>query len=87
LNLFGTGRTTVISVDVPSDEDVAAAFGKGDPDALRLVYQRFGATSVTTAPGIAAALLGHGIVPRRPASRSPSPISSSTSSSGCSPRS
>lgn len=30
-------------MDVPSDEDVSAAFGKGDPDALRLVYQRFGA--------------------------------------------
>jgi RNA polymerase sigma factor (sigma-70 family) len=30
-------------VDVPSDEDVSAAFAKGDPDALRLVYQRFGA--------------------------------------------
>jgi RNA polymerase sigma factor (sigma-70 family) len=30
-------------VDVPSDEDVAAAFVKGDPDALRLLYQRFGA--------------------------------------------
>jgi hypothetical protein len=28
---------------VPSDEDVSAAFGKGDPDALRLLYQRFGA--------------------------------------------
>ncbi len=30
-------------MDVPSDEDVSAAFGKGDPDALRLLYQRFGA--------------------------------------------
>jgi RNA polymerase sigma factor (sigma-70 family) len=32
-----------VPVDVPSDEDVSAAFGKGDPDALRLLYQRFGA--------------------------------------------
>lgn len=30
-------------VDVPSDEEVSAAFCKGDPDALRLLYQRFGA--------------------------------------------
>ncbi|HEY0936571.1 MAG TPA: sigma-70 family RNA polymerase sigma factor [Trebonia sp.] len=30
-------------MDLPSDEDVAAAFGKGGPDALRLLYQRFGA--------------------------------------------
>lgn len=30
-------------MDGPSDEDVAAAFSKGDPDALRLLYQRFGA--------------------------------------------
>jgi RNA polymerase sigma factor (sigma-70 family) len=30
-------------VDVPSDEDVSTAFRKGDPDALRLLYQRFGA--------------------------------------------
>jgi RNA polymerase sigma-70 factor (ECF subfamily) len=29
-------------VDVPSDEDVSAAFGKGDPEALRLLYQRYG---------------------------------------------
>ncbi|HEX4089365.1 MAG TPA: sigma-70 family RNA polymerase sigma factor [Trebonia sp.] len=29
-------------MDVPSDEDVSAAFAKGDPDALRLLYQRFG---------------------------------------------
>lgn len=28
---------------MPTDEDVAAAFVKGDPDALRLLYQRFGA--------------------------------------------
>jgi RNA polymerase sigma factor (sigma-70 family) len=28
---------------MPSDEDVSAAFGKGHPDALRLLYQRFGA--------------------------------------------
>ena len=37
------GCTTVIPVDVPSDEEVSAAFSKGDPDALRLLYQRFGA--------------------------------------------
>jgi RNA polymerase sigma factor (sigma-70 family) len=30
-------------VDVLSDEDVSAAFGKGDSDALGLVYARFGA--------------------------------------------
>jgi RNA polymerase sigma factor (sigma-70 family) len=30
-------------VDVLSDEDLSAAFAKGDPDALRLLYQRFGA--------------------------------------------
>jgi RNA polymerase sigma-70 factor (ECF subfamily) len=30
-------------VDAPSDEDVSAAFVKGEPDALRLLYQRFGA--------------------------------------------
>jgi RNA polymerase sigma factor (sigma-70 family) len=30
-------------VEVPSDEDVSAAFAKGDPDALRLLYVRFGA--------------------------------------------
>jgi RNA polymerase sigma factor (sigma-70 family) len=29
-------------VDVLSDDDLAAAFAKGDPDALRLLYQRFG---------------------------------------------
>jgi RNA polymerase sigma factor (sigma-70 family) len=28
-------------VDVPSDEDVCAAFVKGDPEALRLLYERF----------------------------------------------
>jgi RNA polymerase sigma factor (sigma-70 family) len=28
---------------MPSDEDVSAAFVKGEPDALRLVYERFGA--------------------------------------------
>jgi RNA polymerase sigma-70 factor, ECF subfamily len=37
------GCTTVSSVDRPADEDVTAAFSKGDPDALRLLYQRFGA--------------------------------------------
>jgi RNA polymerase sigma factor (sigma-70 family) len=30
-------------VEVPSDEKVSAAFAKGDPDALRLLYVRFGA--------------------------------------------
>jgi RNA polymerase sigma factor (sigma-70 family) len=30
-------------VEVPSDEDISAAFAKGDPDALRLLYARFGA--------------------------------------------
>jgi RNA polymerase sigma factor (sigma-70 family) len=38
-----SGCTTLIPVEVPWDEDVSAAFGKGDPDALRLVYVRFGA--------------------------------------------
>jgi RNA polymerase sigma factor (sigma-70 family) len=36
------GCTTVGPVDVPSDEDLSAAFAKGDPDALRLLYERFG---------------------------------------------
>lgn len=39
-NLLGTGCTAVIPVDGPSEEDAAAALGKGDPDAPRLVYQR-----------------------------------------------
>jgi RNA polymerase sigma factor (sigma-70 family) len=33
---------TVISVDSEQDGDVSGAFGRGDPDALALVYARFG---------------------------------------------
>jgi RNA polymerase sigma factor (sigma-70 family) len=40
---YPSGCTTVRPVEVPSDEDVSAAFAKGDPDALRLLYVRFGA--------------------------------------------
>jgi RNA polymerase sigma factor (sigma-70 family) len=36
---------------MPSDEDVSAAFSKGDPDALRLLYQRFGTLVYSLARG------------------------------------
>lgn len=38
-------------MDVQSDEDISTAFGKGDPDALRLLYQRFGALVFSLARG------------------------------------